>query len=176
MRPTSPLWYLLALLLALGSWMAAAAVAAGDWDPMRTADVTPARERLPQDAGTGRIAVYTDTVQPERELTCVAFLGDEKSREPRTLADPGIELTREQDGITWHLVAVSEPGTDRAGGAVRCSMADDVVDTAAYAWAAVPDPSAARTGRGIGVLGTAVAAGLAGWTAYARHRARATAR
>ncbi len=176
MRPTSPLWYLLALLLALGSWMAAVAVAAGDWDPMRTAEVTPARERTPADASAGRLAVYTDTVQPDRDLTCVAFQGEKDAREAHRLGDPGVELTTEQDGITWHLVALSEPGTRRDGVAIRCSMDDDVVDTAAYAWALVPDPSDARTGQGIGVLGTAVAVGLAGWTAFARHRVRAAAR
>ncbi len=176
MRPTSPLWYLLALLLALGSWMAAAAVAAGDWDPMRDAEVTRVRDRLPDDAGSGRVAAYTDTVQPERDLSCVLVHGSKATRTETPLHDPGVDLTTEQDGITWHLVAVSDPGTDRSGTAVRCRMADEVVDTAAYAWAAVPDPSAARTGQGVGALGTAVAVGLAGWTAYGRHRRRAYAR
>lgn len=176
MRPTSPLWYLLALLLALGSWMTAVAVAAGDWDPLREAEVTRVNDRIPEDAGPGRVAVYTDTLQPERDLTCVTVRGSHADRTETTLRDPGVDLSTEQDAIEWHLVAVSEPGVERGGLAVRCRMGDEVVDTAAYAWAAVPDPSAARTGQGIGVLGTAVAVVLAGWTAYGRHRARASAR
>src|SRR5690625_5270362 len=62
----SPAWsYLGAFYLVLAGWLVAVKIAAGDWDAAKTADITPVSERTDKSATAGRIAVYTDTPQPE---------------------------------------------------------------------------------------------------------------
>ena len=54
MKQTSPLWYLAAFLLVLATSVLAIVVAAGAWDPVREASVTPVGERVD---GTGKSLV-----------------------------------------------------------------------------------------------------------------------
>ena len=107
MRLTNPLWYLAAFLLAIGSTMAATAVAARAFDPVRDATVTPVTERV--DAAGSTLAIYTDLVQPDRDILCRGRYGqDDRGR--IVIPDKDVDITARGDGTTWHLIALLEDG------------------------------------------------------------------
>lgn len=166
MKATSPLWYLAAFLLALGSWMIATIVASGAWDPVRDVSVTPARDRI---ATSGEsLAVFTDILQPDRSVTCrVKGPGKKVTDVPKA----ALEITVDDEGNEWHLIGLlNEPTMDRR---VSCRPKDRRVDDATYAYATVDGfVSRANTGKGIAILGSAGGAGLAAYTFYIRRRRR----
>ena len=171
-RLTNPLWYLAAFILAIGSVMAATAVAASAFDPVRDAVVTPVTERV--DAEGTTLAIYTDIVQADRDLLCRGRYG--KDDEGRIeIPDKGIDISAQGDGTTWHLIGLLEKGRD--GLRIVCTPADRRVDNASYGYATVTGyESAVNNGRGVAYLGVAGAVMLAGWTFWSRRQARREAR
>lgn len=168
MRLTNPLWYLAAFILALGSAMAATAVAASAFDPVRDAAVTPVTERV--DGRGTTLAVYTDLVQDDRTISCRGRYG-EADRGRVVIPDKGIDVTAEGDGTTWHLIGLLEQGRD--GLRIVCTPDDDRVDNAAYGYALVSGyGSRVNNGRGIAYIGVAVAVVLAAWIYWCRRQAR----
>lgn len=168
MRLTNPLWYLAAFLLAIGSTMAATAVAARAFDPVRDATVTPVTERV--DAGGSTLAIYTDLVQPERDILCRGRYGtDDRGRV--VIPDKGLDITARGDGTTWHLIGLLEDGRD--GLRIVCTPRDERVDNAAYGYATVSGyRSTVNNGAGIAYIGVGAAAVLAGWIFWCRRQAR----
>src|SRR5690349_4914839 len=75
-KPVNPLWYLTAFLFALGSVVLATVVAAGAWDPVRAVTVTPTTVHA--DAQGKTLVVFTDILQPDRDVTCRATGRDKK--------------------------------------------------------------------------------------------------
>ncbi|MCW2769279.1 MAG: hypothetical protein JWR27_712 [Aeromicrobium sp.] len=171
MRLTNPLWYLVAFLLAVGSAMVAAAVAATAYDTIKTTRVTGLQELA--DARGKTLAVYTDDYEPERAVTCHAVDRD-KVRVEVDKAVPDID--NRTGGTTWHLLAVLEDGRD--GLQVTCSpKSKDIDDGAAYAWSVVDDYEApSRNGKGIASLGLAAGAGFGAYVFWCRRTARREAR
>ncbi|MET1062383.1 MAG: hypothetical protein ABWX71_05760 [Aeromicrobium sp.] len=171
MRLTNPLWYLVALLLAIGSAMVAAAVAATAYDTIKTTRVTGLQERA--DARGKTLAVYTDDYEPERGVTCHAR-GRDKVRVEITKPVPDID--NRAGGTTWRLLAVLEDGRD--GMRVACSpKSKDIDDGAAYAWSVVDDFEApSRNGKGIASLGLAAGAGFGAYVFWCRRSARRDAK
>lgn len=169
-RLTSPLWYLAAFLLAIGSAMAATAVAASALDPVRDATVTPVTERV--DAQGSTLAIYTDLVQADREISCRGRYGqDDRGRV--VIPDKGIDVTAQGDGTTWHLIGLLENGRD--GLRIVCTPVDKRVDNAAYGYATVTGySSTVDNGRGIAYIGVAAAAVFAAWVFWCRRAARRT--
>ena len=167
-RLTNPLWYLAAFLLAIGSAMAATAVAASALDPVRDATVTPVTERV--DAQGATLAIYTDLVQDDREISCRGRYGqDDRGRV--VIPDKGIDVTAQGDGTTWHLIGLLEDGRD--GLRIVCTPVDKRVDNAAYGYATVTGyASTVNNGRGIAYIGVAVAAAFAAWVFWCRRVAR----
>ncbi|MCW2831402.1 MAG: hypothetical protein JWP31_2094 [Aeromicrobium sp.] len=166
MRLTNPLWYLAAFLIAIGSAMAAAAVAASAFDPVREATVTPVSERA--DASGKSLAVFTDIVQDDRDVTCQGRGRDKRRVE---IPDKGVDITTESDGTRWHLIGLLEEG--RNGLRVVCRPADKRIDNAAYGYATVDGYSSAITnGKGIVILGMTGGAGLGAYTFWCRRSAR----
>jgi hypothetical protein len=167
-RPTNPLWYLAAFLLAIGSTMAATAVAASAFDPVRDATVTPVTERV--DAKGSTLAIYTDLVQDERTISCRGRYGkDDRGRV--VIPAENIDVTAQGDGTTWHLIGLLEDGRD--GLRIVCTPVDKRVDNAAYGYATVTGyRSAVNNGAGIAYIGVAVAAVLAAWIFWCRRAAR----
>jgi hypothetical protein len=167
-RLTNPLWYLAAFLLAIGSTMAATAVAASALDPVRDATVTPITERV--DAKGSTLAIYTDLVQDGREISCRGRYGpDDRGRV--VIPDKGIDVTAHGDGTTWHLIGLLENGRD--GLRIVCTPVDKRVDNAAYGYATVTGyASTVNNGRGIAYIGVAVAAAFAAWVFWCRRVAR----
>jgi hypothetical protein len=167
-RLTNPLWYLAAFLLAIGSAMAATAVAASAFDPVRDATVTPVAERV--DAAGASLAIYTDLVQDDRQISCRGRYG-EADRGRVVIPDKGIDVTAHGDGTTWHLIGLLENGRD--GLRIVCTPADKRVDNAAYGYATVTGYSTAvNNGKGVAYLGVAAAALLAAWIFWCRRQAR----
>lgn len=168
MRLTNPLWYLAAFVIAVGSAMAATAVAASAFDPVREAVVTPVTERV--DARGTTLAIYTDLVQEDRVITCRGRYG-QADRGRVVIPDKGVDVTAEGDGTTWHLIGLLEEGRD--GLRIVCTPDDDRVDNAAYGYATVTGyGSTVNNGRGIAYIGVAVAVVLAGWIFWCRRQAR----
>lgn len=171
-RLTNPLWYLAALLLALGATVAAVAVAASAFDPVRDATVVPVTERV--DAKGATLAIYTDIVQEDRGIRCWARHG-KGDKQRVDIPDKGVDITAQGDGIRWTLIGLLEEGHD--GLRIICRPADQRVDNASYGYATVTGyASKATTGRGISSLGIAAGVGLAAWVFWCRRSARKTAR
>lgn len=168
MRLTNPLWYLAAFLLAIGSTMAATAVAARAFDPVRDATVTPVTERV--DAAGSTLAIYTDLVQPDRDILCRGRYGqDDRGRV--VIPEQDLDITARGDGTTWHLIALLEDGRD--GLRIVCTPRDKRVDNAAYGYATVTGyRSTVNNGQGIAYIGVAVAAVLGGWIFWCRRQVR----
>jgi hypothetical protein len=171
-RLTNPLWYLAAFLLAIGSAMAATAVAASAFDSVRDATVTPVTERI--DAKGSTLAVYTDLVQPDRDISCRGRYG-EGDRGRIVIPGKGVDVTAQGDGTTWHLIGLLERGRD--GLRIVCTPTDKRVDNAAYGYATVTGyDSAVNNGKGIASIGAAAGVVLGAWVFWCRRRARRDAR
>lgn len=163
-RLVSPFWYLAALFLVIGGWMAGVVVAAGAWDAVRDAELVNTSDRV--DAAGGSLAVFTDVRQPERGVTCTTK-GPEKGARPVEVEGAPIDLTVARDGSTWYLIGFQPQGRDDV--AVRCTPRDRAADAATYR-AAVAEGMDARAnlGNGIGWIVTAVGVGLAVATWWSR--------
>lgn len=166
MRLVNPLWYLAALFVVLGGWMAGTIVAAGAWDNVREATLESVTERV--DAGSGSLAVFTDVRQPERDVTCTATPpGDEA--EPLDIPAAPIDLTVARDGSTWYLIGFQREGRDDV--AVRCTPRDRAADAATYRVAVAEGVlDQARRGSGLTWIATAAGLGLAVATWWARRK------
>src|SRR5699024_1476629 len=165
----SPAWsYLGAFDLVLAGWLVAVKIAAGDWDATKTAEIMPVSERTDASATAGRIAVYTDTPQPERDITCIGKPGkksknagktNQQKKTPEkeiTFRDPGTTIENRYRDQTWHLVAITSPDVQRSNVKIACTPKDKKADSAGYGWALVPDPSKAQIGQGVGSIATSV--------------------
>jgi len=168
-KQTSPRWYLAAFLLVLATSVLAIVVAAGAWDPVREASVTPVGERVD---GTGKsLAVYTDIVQPDRGVTCLATGPGKKVTE---IPAARLAITVNDNGDQWHLIAILNEGAKNQ--LITCTPRDRRVDDATYTYAAVTGfESRGNTGKGIAILGLAGGVGLAGYTFYTRRQQRKSA-
>ena len=126
----SPTWYLAALTLAVVGWIVGVVVAGGAWDAVRGASVTSANQ--PLSAQGTSVAVFTDVLQPGRQVSC-------RSREPglRSQRIPAAPLpfSIEDDGTTWHLVAFEPEGRNNM--TLSCQPKDHRADNAQYAFATV---------------------------------------
>lgn len=164
---TNPLWYLAAFLIAIGSAMGAVIVAAGAFDSVRDATVIPVTERA--EASGKTLAVYTDVVQPDRDVTCQATGTDNK---PVDIPDKGVDIVATNtDGTAWHLIGLLDEG--KADLRIACAPKDKRADNAAYGFAAVTGYSTTvNNGHGIEVLGLAAGAGLAAWVYWCRRKER----
>lgn len=171
-RPVNPLWYLAALLIALASLMGAAAYGASAFDAVRDATVTPVTERV--DARGSTLAIYTDIVQADRDISCRGRYGD-GDRGRIVIPATTVDVAAQGDGTRWRLIALLDEGRD--GLRIVCTPADRRVDNAAYGYATVTGYSSrANNAQGFAWLGTAVAAALAGWVFWCRRSARRDAR
>lgn len=172
MRLTNPLWYLAAFFLAIGSAMAATAVAASAFDPVRDATVAPITERV--DAKGTTLAIYTDNVQKDRQVSCWARYGTNDDQRI-DIPDKGIDVIAEGDGTRWHLIGLLEEGRD--GLRLVCRPGDGRDDSAIYGFATVTGyASTVNNGKGIAYIGVAIAVGLAGWIYWCRRQARIESR
>jgi hypothetical protein len=166
-EPPSPYWYLAALALTIIGWMVGVAVAGGAWDTVRSAHITSANEALQAEGES--IAVFTDVVQSDRQITCAMTDVVTDSRAV-TLPPAPIALEVNDDGETWHLVAFEPEG--RNGVTVTCSPKDKQVDNAQYAYATVDGfIQRARIGNAIVVAGLAGAVVIAAIVFARRRRA-----
>lgn len=172
MRPTNPLWYLAALLIGLGTTVAAVVVAASAFDPVRDATITPVTERV--DAAGSTLAIYTDIVQDDRDISCRGRYGDQDAG--RVVIPPEqVGIKADGDGTRWTLIALLQEGRD--GLRIVCSPADKRVDNASYGYATVTGfTSTVNNANGIRYLGLGAAAVLAGWVFWCRRSARQDAR
>jgi hypothetical protein len=165
-RLVSPLWYLAALVVVLGGWMAGTVVAAGAWDRVREAPLQNVTERV--DAGGASLAVLTDVRQPERDVTCTASARG-KGAEPVPLPDAELDLSVVDDGSTWYLIAFDKDGRDDV--AVRCTPRDRQADSASYRVAVAEGwQDRASAGNGVAWLLTAAGIALAVATWWSRRR------
>lgn len=166
MKPTNPLWYLAAFLLALGGAMIATVVAASAWDPVRDATVTSVTSRI--DASGKTLAVFTDIVQTDRDITCRATDRDKKVTE---FVDKGIDIAVDSDGNRWHLLGIIRNGSD--GLKITCRPKDRRTDNASYGYAAVTGYDKKVTnGTGIAVLALTAGVGFAAYVFYCRRARR----
>ena len=165
MKPTNPLWYLAALLLALVSLMGATVVAAGGWGPVRESTVTSVTRARAEAAGKS-LAVFTDTLQTDRTITCQAT---DTNKAVTMIPSKAVDITADSDGTRWHLIGMLREGSN--GLMVRCRPTDRRTDNATYGFAAVTGYSSAVTnGTGFAVLGVAIGGGLATWIYYNRRQ------
>ncbi|MET0447871.1 MAG: hypothetical protein ABW004_05675 [Aeromicrobium sp.] len=172
MRPTNPLWYLAALLIALGSLIGAAVYGASAFDSVRDATVIPVTERV--DAKGSTLAIYTDIVQEDRDIACRGRYGDEDKGRVE-IPPTSVDVAADGDGTRWTLIALLEEGRDELR--IVCTPADRRVDNASYGYATVTGyASRANTAQGFAWIGSALAAGLAGWVFWSRRTARREAR
>ncbi len=163
---TSPLWYLAAFFIALGGATLAIVVAAGAWDPVRDATVTPVGERV--DAANKSVAVFTDIVQPDRDVTCRAT-GPGKKVTDIPAAKLSLTVTNGTD--EWYLIGMLPEGDKDQQ--IACTPRDRRVDDATYTYAAVTGfASRGNAGKGIAILSTAIGFVLAVYTFYVRRQQR----
>ena len=144
-------------------------VAAGAWDAVREAPVAAVNQ--PLDAGGLSVAVFTDVLQPERQVLCEQTTEADKKdkKDPRPIPPASIELVVTDDGNEWHLIGFELDGRD--GMIVSCTPKDKRSDNATYAFSTVDGfTDRANTGNGIAIIATALGIGLALWTFIARRR------
>lgn len=166
MKLISPFWYMTALFVALGAWMLGVTIGATAWTPLREASVVPAASEL--DAEGRSVPVYTDIVQPDRDVTCEA-VGPGKKRTP--VRETSMDITVTDEVNEWHLIGIVTEGRD--GMKVECTPKDKRLDNATYVTASVSGAVSRTTiGNGVAALGTAAAVGLAvaTWISRRRHR------
>lgn len=168
MRLTSPLWYLAAVAIALGGSIAGTAVAAGAWDGVRSATITPATE--PVDAAGHTLAIFTDQPQDGREITCTTRPADKPEAKGDEVKAAALDIVVEQRGTDWHLLALRPEGKD--GVVISCVPSDGKADTALYGFAVVDGFESADRGATIGSVSLALALVLAGLVFWQRRRAR----
>ena len=165
----SPLWYLAALALTLAGWIVGVAIAGGAWDAVRHAPITSANQALQAEGES--IAVFTDVVQAERDITC-SMVDVVRDAEPEPIPPAPIALTVDDDGTTWNLVAFQPDGRDNV--TVSCAPKDKQVDNAQYAYAAV-DGFIERARAGNLVIIGGFASGIVlSIVVFAKRRRRAT--
>jgi hypothetical protein len=167
-RPTNPLWYLAALMIALGTTVIAVVVAASAFSPVRDATVIPVTERV--DAKGSTLAIYTDIVQTERDIACRGRYGD---KDVGRVEIPGkdVEITAQGDGTRWTLIALLEDGRDDLR--IVCTPGDKRVDNASYGYATVTGyTSTVNNANGIRYLGLLAGGALAAWVFWCRRSAR----
>lgn len=170
MKPVNTLWYLAAFLFALGSVTVGIIVAAGAWDPVREAAVSPTTTRA--DALGKTLVVFTDIRQPDRDVTCRATGRDKK---PIEIPPAPLDIVVDDEGNQWHLIGLLTEGTSDMS--VQCTPRDRRVDNASYGWATVTGfESRANKAQGIGILGVSVSAVFAGYVFYSRRQQRQEAR
>lgn len=167
MRLTSPLWYLAAVAIALGGSITGTAIAAGAWDGVRTATISPATE--PVDAAGHTLAIFTDQPQEGREITCTTRPADQPEATGDEVKAAALDIVVEQRGTDWHLLALQPDGKD--GVTVSCLPSDGKADTALYGFAVVDGFESADRGASIGSLSLGVALVLAGLVFWQRRRA-----
>jgi hypothetical protein len=162
---TSAFGYLIAVLIVLAGWVGATAVAAGAWDTVRDSTLVPVTQDR-ADAEGFSVAVFTDIVQPERDIICQGRDGDDQTVSIKPAA---IDVPVTTDGTEWHLINLLPKGRD--GLKVRCGSRDKRVDNATYSYAIV-DGFTSRGERGQAIATTGLLAGLAlgGWTFYCRRQ------
>ncbi len=154
-------------MLALAGWIAGTTVAAGAWDSVRESSIT-AVDR-PLDAEGQSVAVFTDVVQPERQVSCAAADNDDDTKKPEPFPEASLDLVVNDNGDEWHLIGFEPEG--RNGMVIRCTPRDKGSDNATYATSVVDGfTDKANTGNGIAILGTVAGIGLAIWTFIARRR------
>ncbi|MEV7397797.1 hypothetical protein [Aeromicrobium sp. NPDC092404] len=166
MKLVNPLWYLAAFLFVLGTVMVGTVVAAGAWDPVREVTVTPTTTRA--DAQGKTLVVYTDILQPDRDVSCRATGRDKKSQD---IPPAALDITVDNEGNQWHLIGLLRKGPDDV--AVRCAPRDRRADNASYGWATVAGfESRARAGGDIGKSGAVLGVALAGYVFWCRRQQR----
>lgn len=166
MRPTNPLWYLAAFLIALASTMAATVVAAGAWQPVRDATITPVTEVAQAQSHT--LAVFSDIRQPDRDITCEA-VGTDKRHTPIPAAP--IDLTVDDEGNPWYLIGLLREGAD--GLKLQCTPRDKRVDNATYGYAVVSGyADRTNTGKGIAILGVTLGGAFGAYVFWCRRERR----
>lgn len=166
MKPVNPLWYLAAFFFALVSVVIGTVIAAQAWDPVREVTVTPTTTRA--DALGKTLVVFTDIRQPDRDITCRATGRDKKSVD---IPPAALDITVDNEGNQWHLIGLLRDG--KSDMSVECTPRDKRVDNASYGWATVTGfESRANQGRGVGILGVALAVGFAGYVFYSRRQQR----
>jgi hypothetical protein len=165
-KPVNPLWYLVAFLVALGSVMIGTVIAAGAWDPVREATISPTTTRA--DAQAKTLVVFTDIMQPDRDITCRATGQDKKHVD---IPPAALDITVDTEGNQWHLIGLLDGGAD--GLSVQCAPRDKRVDNASYGWATVTGfESRTNTANDIGLVGVAIGIVLAGYVFYCRRQRR----
>lgn len=162
---TNPLCYLAALLLALGGWMAAAAVAATSWQDLKEASVTRLDPGAKIDVTDRGVAFFTDLVQ-QRNVVCHG-----KPKAPLPVESAKFDLVNRTGDRTWHWLSATK-GAKAGTYTVACTPEDGMIDTATYGYAELPDFHNADVGRGIGSIATLVAVILAAWTWWGRRTDR----
>ncbi|MEG9227662.1 hypothetical protein [Aeromicrobium sp. Sec7.5] len=167
MRLTSPLWYLAAVAIALGGSITGTAIAAGAWDGVRSATISPAT--APVDAAGRTLAIFTDQPQEGREITCTTRPADQPEAAGDEVKAAALDIVVEQRGTDWHLLALRPEGKD--GVTVSCLPSDGQVDTALYGFAVVDGFESADRGATIGTLALGAAFVLAGLVFWHRRRA-----
>lgn len=170
MRLTNPLWYLAALLIALGGSMTGTAIAASAWDGVRNAAVSPAVG--PVDASGRTLAVFTDQSQPDRDIECVTRPVDQPEAEPVEVPEAALDLSVDSAGTRWHLLALDTSGPEDV--AVQCVPTDGRADNAGYGYAVVDGFDAATRGERVGMLSLGAGVLLAGLTFWQRRRTRSS--
>ncbi|MEH3032859.1 MAG: hypothetical protein PGN07_02175 [Aeromicrobium erythreum] len=165
MRPTNAWWYVAALVVAFGGYMAGVATAGSAWNLATDATVQPVRTSV--DAKDRAVAVFTDIPQPDRDVRCRTG-GEGKPRKP--IPESRIRPRTTQDGTTWTLIGILPSGYD--GLYAVCAPKDGGTDPASYGLAAVDGfDSRVNLGNGITWLSVAAGLGLGVWTFLTRRRA-----
>ncbi|WP_229053001.1 hypothetical protein [Aeromicrobium sp. Leaf350] len=171
MRLTSPLWYLVAVAIALAGSMVGTAVAASAWDGVREATIAPATE--PIDAGGSTLAIFTDQPQ-DREITCTTRPADKPDAKGDTVSGAALDIVVEQQGTDWHLLALQPAGDD--GVTISCVPSDGGTDAAAYGFAVVDGFDKANRGATIGTVSLVVGIAFGGIVFWQRRRTRLAGR
>ncbi|MFT4299703.1 MAG: hypothetical protein QM597_08730 [Aeromicrobium sp.] len=170
MRLTNPLWYLAAVLVAIAGSMVGTAIAASAWDGVRDAVVEPATE--PINAAGHSLAIFTDQLQPERDIACRSRPADQPEAEGTALSKASIDIVVDRNGSQWHLIALAAEGRD--GVIVSCLPADGAADSAAYGYAVFDGSDKIDRGTQVGALSLAAGLVLAGFVFWCRWQAGRT--
>ncbi len=131
MNLTRRSWYLLAIIVPVIAWLIGVGQLASRWDSVHEAKPIPIGGAF--DAEGQSVVVFTDFIQPDREILCSVTRPKDHQQD---IDKPPVDISVDYDATRWHLIGLLDKGQDKMS--IACEPEDGLTDPASYAYAVTP--------------------------------------